>query len=382
MMKTLILLSSALLLIQVSNAETDSLYFGQTPPGNKAVKFAPGIISLSDRLEYHIAFTPDGRECYFTIGENKVSYFNYKTYYTRLVGNSWTKQEEASFSVGKNTEMSSMSSDGNRLYFDRDSDIWMVKREGGSWSDAEKLPSPINSSYGDFSYSESADSTAYIYSNRPGGHCLLDIWRIPKHGEAENLDAVINSGVWIATPCVAPDGSYLIFAKPTSDYVHLYITFSKGNNQWTAPLDMNRSGAEINVLSQTSPSLSPDGKYLFFNRHDNPASGDIADIFWVSTNIIDTLKKIAMPTVSVKTTIEQNVALYPNPTKGIIAVSLGTTVKTAYLEVYNPLGILVFSKTIQSTTSATIDLTGISKGMYLVKVIADGKFYEEKIVKK
>jgi hypothetical protein len=40
-------------------------YFGQTPPGNKAVKFAPGIISLPDRSEYKIVFSPDGKFLFF-----------------------------------------------------------------------------------------------------------------------------------------------------------------------------------------------------------------------------------------------------------------------------------------------------------------------------
>jgi hypothetical protein len=55
---------------------------------------------------------------------------------------------------------------------------------------------------------------------------------------------------------------------------------------------MNSGGAKINnsVAHHGSPSLSPDGKFLFFIRH-----GIITDmeIYWVSTSIIDVLRKYA-----------------------------------------------------------------------------------------
>jgi hypothetical protein len=41
------------------------LYFGQTPPGDTAVVFAPGVISRTDRYETGITFSPDGNEVYF-----------------------------------------------------------------------------------------------------------------------------------------------------------------------------------------------------------------------------------------------------------------------------------------------------------------------------
>ena len=42
-------------------------YLGQTPPGDSAVIFAPGIISQTGRKERTLTFTPDGKEIYFTV---------------------------------------------------------------------------------------------------------------------------------------------------------------------------------------------------------------------------------------------------------------------------------------------------------------------------
>lgn len=40
-------------------------YLGQKPPGMTPEIFRPGIVSLSEAVEYGMAFTPDGQEFYF-----------------------------------------------------------------------------------------------------------------------------------------------------------------------------------------------------------------------------------------------------------------------------------------------------------------------------
>jgi hypothetical protein len=53
---------------------------------------------------------------------------------------------------------------------------------------------------------------------------------------------------------------------------------------------MNSGGAKINnsVAHHGSPSISPDGKFLFFFRHSIITD---MDVYWVSTHVIDGLKK-------------------------------------------------------------------------------------------
>jgi uncharacterized protein (TIGR02145 family) len=72
--------------------------------------------------------------------------------------------------------------------------------------------------------------------------------------------------------------------------------------------------------------------------------------------------------------------IFPNPTTGRLALSFGSnSLQQAQTEVYNTQGQLVFSKTFQNTPSATIDLTGNSSGIYMVKVIAGGEILNRKI---
>jgi len=79
---------------------------------------------------------------------------------------------------------------------------------------------------------------------------------------------------------------------------------------------------------------------------------------------------------------EENLNIFPNPIRDKFTISFGSNpVEKAIVTIHNLQGTQVFSKTFQNTPSATIDLTGNAAGIYLVKVIADGVSYEEKIVK-
>jgi hypothetical protein len=271
-------------------------YFGQSPPGDSAIIFAPGIVSRSDRQEYSFCFSPMGDKCYFTaFGSDDVS----KIYFAEYIENSWTKESAVPFSGNQNTELSSVSADGNKIYFSKDGDIWMVERKDDKWGEPKRLPSPINTDYIDAFYNETNNKIVYIYSNRPGINGEnLDIWRITSGNDSslmvENLSPIINSSNLQVTPCIATDESFLIFSQPIDYWFRLFISFKKDNGEWTPPVDMNITGAGINILSQNCPTLSPEGKYLFFNRHDRTESGNVSDIYWISTAVIDNIKNAVL----------------------------------------------------------------------------------------
>jgi Tol biopolymer transport system component len=282
-------------------------YFGQTPPGDTAVIFAPGIISRTDRAELKIAFSSDGNECYFySDGPNGVG-----IYYTKRVNNKWTEQAIAPFSLNHITTDPFFSADGKKLYFTYNTsdwsggDIWFVERTKEGWSEPQKLPSPVNLNAKDWSYSETAYGTAYIQSNRTNGN--WDIWQIQRLSDqsikAEDLGSVVNSPQMDLSPCIAPDGSYLIFSSDRPGGISiqdLYICFNKGGNEWTAPVNMEITGAKINIAgyNQSCPSLSPDGKYMFFCNHSH--SRDKIDIYWVSTKVIEDIKKAVFNSKGIK----------------------------------------------------------------------------------
>jgi CubicO group peptidase (beta-lactamase class C family) len=85
--------------------------------------------------------------------------------------------------------------------------------------------------------------------------------------------------------------------------------------------------------------------------------------------------------LSPKPRLVQKFQIYPNPTTGLATLSFGSLVQLTNIEIYNLQGTQVLSKTFQNSTSATIDLTGLTAGIYMVKVIAGEKYYKEKILK-
>jgi len=52
-------------------------YFGQEPPGDSAIIFAPGIISLDDRFDQSITISPDGTEFLTGVSNMAWDYFSF-----------------------------------------------------------------------------------------------------------------------------------------------------------------------------------------------------------------------------------------------------------------------------------------------------------------
>jgi len=80
------------------SAEVTGPYLGQKPPGRTPQIFAPGILSLTNRMEARIAFSPDGNECFVTVPQD-FTFFSAQIYYTKRVNNVWTPQVLAPFSL-------------------------------------------------------------------------------------------------------------------------------------------------------------------------------------------------------------------------------------------------------------------------------------------
>jgi uncharacterized protein (TIGR02145 family) len=363
-------------------------YFGQNIPGDTAIVFAPEFFSNTHPLELKMAFSTDGSELYYSVYTD-----SFKIYFTKRVNNSWTEPAEAPFSVNHNALSPSFSADGNSLYFtyinltSYVNKIYKVERTTGGWSEPQILPSPININ-NESDYAETTDSIAYISSNRNNGD--WDIWCIRRLSDssfqAVSLGSNVNSNEQDSYPCVAPDGSYLIFSSTRSGShgnQDLYICFNKGNNKLTAPINMERSGAKINIANsfQDYPSLSPDGKFLFFRRANFDFS--TTNVYWVSTHIIDTLKKIAFPTSDVNGRETENlISVFPNPSEGVFTIMLESNlVKNATAEIFTMDGKLALRQNIWNK-SVTIDLAAYAKGIYIVKITAESKIFIKKIILK
>ena len=113
-----------------------------------------------------------------------------------------------------------------------------------------------------------------------------------KYEQPKSLGQQFAIGSYNAHPFIAPDESYIIWdSRRESGYgtSDLYISFRAADGSWGHAINM---GDKINTTSaENYPSVSPDGKHLFFDRRVKTANNEPSvDIYWVDAQIIETLR--------------------------------------------------------------------------------------------
>lgn len=116
-----------------------------------------------------------------------------------------------------------------------------------------------------------------------------------KREEPKLLGKEINSGEWTAHPFIAPDESYLIWDSERKNGYgksDLYISFRQQDGSWGSTINM---GNKINSeLVENGARLTPDGKYLLFERSEEKVREDGSTYweskkYWVDAKIIEQL---------------------------------------------------------------------------------------------
>ena len=278
--------------------EMKGKYMGQKEPETTSKMFAPNFISTEEQ-EFGSVFNNKGTEFYFGVdvgGRNEIRF-------SKMEANKWTKPITILSDERYSYNDPFLSNDENRLYFIskraldgkgdiKDVDIWYVEKDGDGWSEPINIGSNINTSGDEYYISFTNDGTMYFASN---GHTRNDTSRkdhdIYYSKIIDNefqkpvlLESAINTTGYEADVFVAPNESYLIFCSIRDDGFgkgDLYISFKKPDGNWTKAINM---GKEINTKHyEYCPFVTKDGKYLFYTSNQ--------DIYWVSTEIINELKK-------------------------------------------------------------------------------------------
>jgi Tol biopolymer transport system component len=257
--------------------------------------FAEGIISTVDD-ETGITFTPDGREAYFT---KQIPYTTFPRYgiicVSQFRDGKWSTPEVASFSGKYFDGGVKISPDGKTIAFTTSRPapghaehvlrIWSAEKIGGGWGEPAPLPEPINAPADRWNIDASftSNGTIYFASDREeAGH--LQIYRAQyrsgKYSEPEKLGPAINSRFNDSQPYISPDEEILLFtsvgeqgfpyaARPGAvdgggrpyPRADIFASVQK-DGAWTPARHLEHG---INTVAEESyPSLSPDGRYLFF----------------------------------------------------------------------------------------------------------------------
>ncbi len=184
--------------------------------------------------------------------------------------------------------------DGQILYFTyRDSrlpyqqqneDIYFSRYLDGKWTTAEALGHPINTVENEGAFSVSADGRYIFFTacNKSGGLGQCDIWLTMNEGtnwsKPMNLGKAINSRAWESQPSISSDGRYLYFvSNRAGGYGGTDIyqsTFT--DTGWSAPKNL---GPDINTsLDEQFPFIHSDGRTLYFSSLGHLGMGG-SDLF-------------------------------------------------------------------------------------------------------
>ena len=304
---------------------SNGLYFGQSIPGNKLEIFAPGIISTGLN-EGYITFSPDGKECYWTI-----LFSDFVTIVTsKLENGRWTKPKVAPFAGKYYDGWPAITPDGKRMFFHSSRpvadtttgitakfNVWYVDRTENGWNDPVVVNAPVNGKENSTCPSVSMSGNLYISKRFSDGSeklCRSEL-RNGAYQELEILPANVNVLKDNYHGYISPDESYLIricYDRPDNIGAgwNYYISFRKSDGTWS---DLINLGKEVNsVYCGGAPSISSDGKYLFFqgivatgitdsldrkssleeliDRDIKSPSMGSTDIYWIDAKIIDELK--------------------------------------------------------------------------------------------
>jgi hypothetical protein len=281
-----------------SSTNNQLKYLGQTPPGNTPVLLVPQDFQSNNTWFWHgrVDFLNDGTEMFMDVYNQSEG--GIRIYYSKLLNGSWTTPSRPQFGSQYVEGSPTFSNTGNRVYFISDRPngrlyaIWYSDRNGNNWS----APTPVvvaeDQTVGmGWEISVTENETIFGRMVKINDTSNDDIYVIKKingqYSTPEKLGTNINTSYHEWCVFVDPAEDYMIFCSDRPGGFggfDLYISFKDSNGDWEAAKNM---GASINTqYEESSPSVSPDKKYLFFK---SDRLGD-RNPFWVTSSIIANLK--------------------------------------------------------------------------------------------
>ncbi|MDF1699486.1 MAG: hypothetical protein P1U56_26775 [Saprospiraceae bacterium] len=279
---------------------------------DKAIPFAPGVISIKEKSEFDIMFSPNGRKAYFS---RRAPEEKQKIYETDFENGIWTEPRVSEFSTDRD-EAPSITPNGELFFFGSerpipdqpnkgnfDMNIWMMKKQDTGWSDPEPLPHPINdvqvegeewpSSNANFLFP--LDDETFYYTTMTRGTKAIKLYET-KYTNGAFSDPIEIGGFfddekyWIYSPAVSPDGNYLVFNSHSAPGglggEDIYVS-KRTKNGWSKAKPI---GIKVNSKDEESgPRFSRDGKYFFFTRAANLGNYEFGewDIFYLETEYLE-----------------------------------------------------------------------------------------------
>ena len=265
----------------------ESPYLGQKLPGLIPEIFAPGIVSTED-WQIDGVFSPDQKEFYF-IREVGVDDAHKKMEFVLI---EYKNKKWVESIISPRVGQPFISPNGKTMHLGKR----FKERTDTGWSEMKSLGVPFNN-IRIMRLTSSAKGTYVFDEANPKGEGVLRYSRLIDgiREEPKPFAKEINIGKANAHPFIAPDESYLLWDGRRNNgfgNADIYISFKQQDGSWGSAMNL---GDKINTeTSEFGASVTPDGKYLFFNRNVGKKKEsdkyDDVDIFWVNAQIIETLR--------------------------------------------------------------------------------------------
>ncbi|MFA8434549.1 MAG: hypothetical protein ACEPOZ_08545 [Marinifilaceae bacterium] len=280
---------------QLSNLYGD--YLGQITPGDSAIVFAPDIISITGSSEYICSVHPSMKLIVWTSGKKsgKIIDNKYKKlFYLKRDSNIWNQPKQLLLSDEFSEEEGIFSSDGTKLFYSSnrpnkyDPDLWCAEISEEGWKQAQKLVIPSMLEGRQIYVTTTNDGTLYFSSRKlMGKDRKYRIYCSKKINGKYSKPTFVMEG---AHSFVHPEGKYIlldIHDEKGDGKMDIGICFKLDNNSFSKPINL---GNKINTnFNETCATLSPDLKYIFFSRYNEPDQN--SNIYWISSQIIDETEK-------------------------------------------------------------------------------------------
>jgi Tol biopolymer transport system component/L-ascorbate metabolism protein UlaG (beta-lactamase superfamily) len=291
--------------IQAEATPRPEASFGQAPPGAEPVKFWPDILAAGACPHGQLAFSPDGTGVFWSAilqpGPEQTIYFS------AFDGMAFSKPAVAPFAAASGNGGPAFSADGKRLYFSAElppesgssaarTAICYVERTASGWTRPVPIAATVDDrmTKGQVSVARNGNIyfTARVLTERAPG-IFICRYSNGEYLAPEKLAGPLAALPLVVDPWVDPDEKFLLVSCPPQEGPPLRtdvgISFRQPDGSWGIPV---RLGAGVNTGAfERFPSLSRDGKFLFFIRSlSEQFVGDQARFYRVDASVLDGLK--------------------------------------------------------------------------------------------
>ncbi len=184
----------------------------------------------------------------------------------------------------------SLTIDGKKLIFTRrlsgDEDFYECDLVNGKWGKAKPLSGRVNTNLNEGAQNISQDGSWIVFTgcNYPEGQGSCDLYISFKTknswSEAENIGPIVNTDFWESSPSLSPDKRDLYFSSNQSGTYggkDIWVTHRSVTGKWSRPENL---GPTINTKGDESCSfMYADNQTLFFNSDGHPGYGQ-TDLFF------------------------------------------------------------------------------------------------------